>query len=143
MIAQSQLFSDGREIFSLLSAFESEDRIRAVFEDIRRISMLLRHYSFRSFRMPEQLCLSLEEAYRSDLYTLYGGHIPMQKRTDSAYLRLEQLQGDLLRVAALRLCTAGRLTLSREQLTGSEAQLCAALKTQAAKKQAVPALISK
>lgn len=143
MIAQSQIFNDNREIFALLSAFEGEDRIRAVFEDIRRISILLRHYSFRSFRMPEQLCLSLEEAYRSDLYALYGSRIYPDRQTDSAYLRLEQLQTDLLRVAALRLCTAGRLALSREQLTGSESQLCAALKTQAAKKQAVPALLSK
>ena len=134
MIAQSQTLADNPELFTLLSVFEDEDRIRAVFEDIRKISMLLRHYSFRSFRMPEQLCLSLEEAYRSDLYALYGDRAHAGRRTDSTYLRLEQLQDDLLRIAALRLCRSGRLSLSREQLTGSLTLLHAALSAQAAKK---------
>jgi len=132
--AQSHTFTDSGEVFSLLSAFEGEDRIRAVFDDIRRIDMLLRHYSFRSFRMPEQLCLSLEEAYRSELYALYGERAQAGRRMDSTYLRLEQLHSDLLRIAALRLCRSGRLTLSHEQLTGSESLLRAALKSQASKK---------
>lgn len=134
MIAQSGMLADSPDILTLLSAFESEDSIRAVFEDIRKISMLLRHYSFRSFRMPEQLCLSLEEAYRADLYALYGERAHAGRRTDSMYLRLEQLQDDLLRIAALRLCRSGRLSLSREQLTGSLALLHAAIRMQAAKK---------
>ena len=139
MIAQNDIPGGSKDMLALLSTFESEDRIRAVLEDIRRISSLLRHYSFRSVRMPEQLCRALEEAYRSELYTLYGERIYAHKRSDSAYLRLDQLRSDLLRIAALRLCQCGRLSLSREQLTGSEALLYAALRTQTAKKHTVPA----
>ena len=138
MLSQSHAFSADGEILTLLSAFTNEDCIRAVLEDIRRISSLLRHYSFRSVRMPEQLCRALEEAYRSELYTLYGERIYVHKRSDSAYLRLDQLRSDLLRIAALRLCRCGRISLSREQLTGSEAFLYAALRTQTAKKHASP-----
>ena len=139
MLSQSHAFSADGEILTLLSAFTNEDCIRAILEDIRRISSLLRHYSFRSVRMPEQLCFALEEAYRSELYTLYGERIYAHKRSDSAYLRLDQLRSDLLRIAALRLCRCGRISLSREQLTGSEAFLYAALRTQTAKKHASPA----
>ena len=138
MLSQSHAFSADGEILTLLSAFTNEDCIRAVLEDIRRISSLLRHYSFRSVRMPEQLCRALEEAYRSELYTLYGERIYAHKRSDSAYLRLDQLRSDLLRIAALRLCRCGRISLSREQLTGSEAFLYAALRTQTAKKHTSP-----
>ena len=138
MLSQSHAFSADGEILTLLSAFTNEDCIRAVLEDIRRISSLLRHYSFRSVRMPEQLCRALEESYRSELYTLYGERIYAHKRSDSAYLRLDQLRSDLLRIAALRLCRCGRISLSREQLTGSEAFLYAALRTQTAKKHASP-----
>lgn len=138
MLSQSHAFSADSEILTLLSAFTNEDCIRAVLEDIRRISSLLRHYSFRSVRMPEQLCRALEESYRSELYTLYGERIYAHKRSDSAYLRLDQLRSDLLRIAALRLCRCGRISLSREQLTGSEAFLYAALRTQTAKKHASP-----
>jgi hypothetical protein len=88
--------------------------------------------------MPEQLCRALEESYRSELYTLYGERIYAHKRSDSAYLRLDQLRSDLLRIAALRLCRCGRISLSREQLTGSEALLYAALRTQTAQKHASP-----
>ena len=134
MLSQSHAFSADGEILTLLSAFTNEDCIRAVLEDIRRISSLLRHYSFRSVRMPEQLCRALEESYRSELYTLYGERIYAHKRSDSTYLRLDQLRSDLLRIAALRLCRCRKLTLSREQLTGSEALLCAALRAQAAQR---------
>ena len=133
MISQTHAFSAGNEILTLLSSFTNEDRIRAVLEDIRRISSLLRHYSFRSVRMPEQLCRALEEAYRSELFALYGDRLYAHKHSDSTDLRLDQLRSDLLRIAALRLCRCGWFTLSREQLTGSEALLCAALRAQASK----------
>lgn len=111
------------QLLELLEAYRNERCISGVLADISEIRRLLTLYSFRTPQPAERLADQLTEHYRPELLAIYGMTQFSQKRTDSSYLRLEQLLSSLLRVALLRLSHHRLVSLTPSQLAQSDGLL--------------------
>lgn len=128
LIARNEPQTECEQLLSLLAGYEKERCICGVLKDITQIRRLLALYSFRTPYPAERLADQLTEHYRPEILAVYGTTPYFPKRTDSGYLRLEQLLSALLRVALMRLSRAGVLPLSRSQIAQSDGLLLLTLK---------------
>ena len=111
------------QLLTLLSRIHPRRHIKPVLDDAEEICRLLSLYSFRAPHRAERLYTELSSRYREEALSLYGSTFLLRRRSDSAYLCLEQLLPVLIRVAMLRLIRAGALSLSVTQLTLSDGML--------------------
>ena len=118
---------DCQQIFALLEPYAQEPCIRPVLADAQEVKRLLELYSFHTPQLAERFCDQLHGRYRFEIYALCGEH-PASRRTDSSYIRLQQLYSELAHVAAARLCCEGKLRLSTWQLSQSDGLLLLAMK---------------
>jgi len=103
-------YAENEQILSLLEAGETDESIRSVIDDVRRAGRMLSSGSFHADSAPEQFLHALRDAYRDDLYAMYGPRAAATDHPGSSFLQLEQMQRDLMRIAAIRLRRSGRLT---------------------------------
>ena len=118
---------DCQQIFALLEPYAQEPCIRPVLSDAQEVERLLELYSFRTPQLAERFCDQLHNRYRFEIYAL-SGEPSASRRTDSSYIRLQQLLSELAHVAAARLCCEGKLRLSPWQLSQSDGLLLLAMK---------------
>lgn len=128
MIAPYESLTDCEQLVELLHAYAAEPCVARVLADIADVQRLLQLYSFKTPQLADRLCEMLASRYRYEIYALYGAPLGA-RQTDSSYLRLEQLLGSLVRVAALRLACEGKLALSPTKITASDGLLLRSLKT--------------
>ena len=102
--------TDSEQILSLLASGESDENIRRVIADIQKISRMLDADCFPASPCADQYLQALRQAYRDDLYALYGSRAGNTAHPGSSFLQLEQMRRDLLLVAARHLERSGRLT---------------------------------
>lgn len=129
LIAQYESLTECEQLIDLLSAYASQPCAAHVFADIAEVQRLLQLYSFRTPQLADRLCEMMTSRYRYEIYALYDGAPYGARQTESSYLRLQQLLGSLVRVAAMRLSCEGELPLSRSQIASSDGLLLRSLKT--------------
>ena len=125
MIARNETQGDCERILALLETSRADACVSGVFADIDEIQRLLEYYSFRT---PHRFADQLWARYRYEIFAIYGTSELRRRQTESGYIRLEQLFSSLLRVAIMRLCCEGRLSLSRMQIAQSDGLLLLTLK---------------
>ena len=118
---------DCQQILSLLERYAQEPCIRPVLADAQEVERLLELYSFRTPQLADRFCDQLSDRYRFEIYALRG-EPSARRRTDSSYIRLQQLLSDLAHDAAARLSCEGKLRLSPTQLAQSDGLLLLAMK---------------
>ena len=118
---------DCQKILTLLEPYAQEPCIRPVLADVQEVERLLALYSFRTPQLADRFCDQLHDRYRFEIYALCG-EPSARRRTDSSYIRLQQLRSALVHVAAARLCCEGRLKLSPSQLSQSDGLLLLSMK---------------
>lgn len=118
---------DCQQILALLEPYCQEPGIRPVLADVQEVERLLALYSFRTPQLADRFCDQLHDRYRFEIYALCG-EPSARRRTDSSYIRLQQLRSALAHVAASRLCCEGKLNLSPSQLSQSDGLLLLAMK---------------
>ena len=128
MIARVDAQTELEQIIDLLERYHSHASAAPVLRDIHEVQRLLDYYSFRTPQLADRLAEQLHARYRYELFGLYGATGTLSPRPESSYLYLQQMLGQLVRIAAARLCSEGALTLTREQLTGSDGLLLQALR---------------
>lgn len=128
MIARGESYTECEQILLLLSPYMQSACVRDVFADISEIQRLLELYSFRTPQLADRFADLLTNRYRYEIFALYGETGSAGRQTDSSYLRLTQLLSSLIRVAIMRLCCEGTLSLTRYQLTQSDGLLLLALR---------------
>jgi hypothetical protein len=111
----------------------SDEDIADILRDAREIRLLLSRYSFRTPEAAERLCAGISSRYRQEMLSICSGAMLRSRQSSSVYLRLEQLLGQLMRVALLRLSRAGALPLSPTQLMHSDGMLLALLRNETQK----------
>lgn len=127
MIANTDGATDCERILALLSRYQHIPCVRPVFSDILEIQRLLTYYSFRAPQLADRFADQLSARYRYEIYALYGPSLLKRRRSDSSYLCLQHLLGSLIRVAVMRLCCEGVLSLSRTQIASGDGLLLLAL----------------
>ena len=127
MIARTENASDIDLILDLLSPYRLNPCAARVFSDIDEIERLLDYYSFRTPQLAERFADRLSSLYRYEIFALYGTAFLKGKQSESSYLRLQQLLASLVRVAVMRLCCEGILSLSPSQVASSDGLLLLAL----------------
>ena len=130
MIARDQTPNECEQIYDLLLPYADMPGVRRVLQDAQEVSRLLALYSFRPPQLADRLYDMLWERYRYEIYALYGGHA-LRRQTDSSYIRLQQLLSALLRVAASRACSEGRLALTPSQIAQGDGLFLRALQNAA------------
>ena len=128
MIARVDAQTELEQIIDLLERYHSHASAAPVLRDIHEVQRLLDYYSFRTPQLADRLAEQLHARYRYELFGLYGATGTLSPRPESSYLYLQQMLGQLVRIAAARLCSEGALTLTRAQLTGSAGLLLQALR---------------
>ncbi|MDO5377469.1 MAG: hypothetical protein Q4G52_03950 [Clostridia bacterium] len=128
MIARYESLTECEQLLDLLSVYAPHPCVAHVFSDIAEVQRLLQLYSFKTPQLADRLCEMLTSRYRYEIYALYGAPLSA-RQTDSSYLRLEQLLGSLVRVAAMRLACEGELSLTPSQIASSDGLLLRSLKT--------------
>lgn len=127
MLARSDALSDCEQIIELLSRYASNLCAAPVLRDIREVQRLLNYYSFRTPQLADRFADQLSARYRYEMFGLYPSSGSPRRQPDSSYLRLQQLLGALVRVAAARLCCEGELSLTPAQISASDGLLLLAL----------------
>ena len=128
MIARNETQGYCERILTLLEPFHNDACVSGVFADIAEIQRLLEYYSFRTPHLADRFADRLSSRYRYEIFAIYGTSELLRRQTESSYLRLEQLLPTLVRVALMRLCCEGKLSLSRTQVAQSDGMLYLALK---------------
>ena len=128
MIARVDAQTELEQIIDLLERYHSHASAAPVLRDIHEVQRLLDYYSFRTPQLADRLAEQLHARYRYELFGLYGATGTLSPRPESSYLYLQQMLGQLVRIAAARLCSEGALTLTRAQLTGSDGLLLQAMR---------------
>ena len=128
LIARTETHTDRERILALLSPRSTDACVRQVFSDIDEINRLMEYYSFRTPQLADRFADQLWARYRYEIFAIYGTSELRRRQTESGYIRLEQLFSSLLRVAIMRLCCEGRLSLSRMQIAQSDGLLLLTLK---------------
>lgn len=128
MIARNETQGDCERILALLETSRADACVSGVFADIDEIQRLLEYYSFRTPHLADRFADQLWARYRYEIFAIYGTSELRRRQTESGYIRLEQLFSSLLRVAIMRLCCEGRLSLSRMQIAQSDGLLLLTLK---------------
>lgn len=132
LIAQSNALTDLEQIIGLLERCAGRRSIAPVLHDIREVQRLLDYYSFRTPQLADLFAEQLQGRYRYEIFGLYGSAGLLGRRPESSYLFLQQLLGQLARVAAARLCCEGVLSLSHAQLLESDGLLLQVLEKELA-----------
>ena len=128
MIARVDVQTELEQIIDLLERYQAHASVAPVLRDIHEVQRLLDYYSFRTPQLADRFAEQLQGRYRYELFGLYGAAGTLSPRPESSYLYLQQMLGQLVRIAAARLCSEGALSLSREQLTGSDGLLLQAMR---------------
>ena len=128
MIARVDAQTELEQIIDLLERYQDHASAAPVLRDIHEVQRLLDYYSFRTPQLADRLAEQLHARYRYELFGLYGATGTLSPRPESSYLYLQQMLGQLVRIAAARLCSEGALTLTRAQLTVSDGLLLQALR---------------
>lgn len=128
LIARHESLTESEQLLDLLLTYAGRPCVDPVLSDIAEVQRLLQLYSFRTPQLADRLCEMLNARYRYEIYALYGA--PLRSRQpESSYLRLQQLESSLIRVAAMRLACEGELPLTRSQIASSDGLLLRSLKT--------------
>ena len=115
-------------LLDLLSRHKSAPSIAGILRDTQDIRRLLHLHSFRKSESAERLFSEISSRYRKEILALSSGSVLLCRQSSSVYLRLEQLLGQLVRVALLRLSREGVLPISHTQLMHSDGMLLQLIK---------------
>ena len=105
MIARVDAQTELEQIIDLLERYHSHASAAPVLRDIHEVQRLLDYYSFRTPQLADRLAEQLHARYRYELFGLYGAAGALSPRPESSYLYLQQMLGQLVRIAAARLCS--------------------------------------